>query len=375
MKNLFCILIFTFLFIFSNNSFQSTIFNKMSKETEEENLIISPLSIFQALSLCANGANGQTLQEMLELLQSESIDDLNQINYKILSAFKEFSTIDIANGIMTRFTPLENFTKISEKYLATIEPLIGVDQVNNWCKNKTHGKIEKIMEELDPNALMVILNAVYFKGEWTLKFNEKATKPLPFYNLGKEEININTMSQIGHFYYYEDKKVQAIKLNFEKDYMSAIVILPNEEIDINKYINSLSLSNSEYKQIIEGLKYSKVNLQLPKFELEYSKELNQILKDLGMYEAFSLNYADFTNLKKEKDLFINRVIHKTYLKVFEDGCKAAAVTVIEGAGGASPVQEQIYDMKVNRPFLFLLKNGKLPEGYDLVFMSKIEKLG
>ena len=134
--------------------------------------------------------------------------------------------------------------------------------------------------------------------------------------LGKEEINIDTMSQIGHFYYYEDKKVQAIKLNFEKDYMSAIVILPNEEIDINKYINSLSLSNSEYKQIIEGLKYSKVNLQLPKFELEYSKELNQILKDLGMYEAFSLNYDDFTNLKKEKDLFINRVIHKTYLIVF-----------------------------------------------------------
>ena len=156
--------------------------------------------------------------------------------------------------------------------------------------------------------------------------------------------------------------------------MSAIIILPAEGTDINKYINSLSLSNTEYKQIIEGFRYSKVYLQLPKFELVYKKQLNQILKDLGMYEAFIPSLADFTNLKEEKDLFISKVIHKTYLKVFEDGCEAAAVTAIEGAGSAMPLEEEIHDMKVNRPFLFLLKNSKLPEGYDLVFMSKIETL-
>ena len=111
-------------------SFQSTIFNRMSKDKKGENLIISPLSIFQALSLTANGAKGKTQSEMLALLQCKSVDDLNKVNYEILSAFKNFSTIDIANAVMTKFTPLEEFTSIAKKYLAPIEPLVSVEQVN-----------------------------------------------------------------------------------------------------------------------------------------------------------------------------------------------------------------------------------------------------
>ena len=368
-------IILTCLLISSlNASFQSTLFNKMNKEKKGENLIISPLSIFQILSLTANGAKEQTLTEMLELLQCENIDQLNQINYRILIAFEKFSTIDIANAIMTKFTPVEEFTTIAKRYLATIEPLISVDQVNEWCYNKTHGKIDKILKELDPFTLIILINAVYFKGEWRSKFQSTLTKPLPFYNLGSEEINVDTMIQIGHFNYYEDKKVQAIELNFRKDYMSAIIILPAEGTDINKYIDTLSISNSEYKKIIDGLKYSKVHIQLPKFELRFEQKLNEILKDMGMYDAFIPSVANFTGLREEGDLFISQVIHKTYLKVFEDGCEAAAVTAVDGAGGAMPVKETIYDMKINRPFLFLLKNSKLPAGYDLVFMSKIEKL-
>ena len=366
--------VFTFFFALSNCSFQTTLFNRMCKESEGDNVIISPLSIFQALSLCANGANGQTLQEMLELLQSDSIDELNQINYDILSIFKNFKTIEAANAVMLRFTPPEDFTEIAEQYLAPIEPLIDVDQVNNWCKNKTHGKIEKILDELDSNVLMIILNAVYFKGVWFKKFEEYETKKLPFYNFGTEEITIDTMNQIDHFLYKEDKTVQVIELPFKEDYMAAYIVLPAEGTDINKYINSLSISNDGYKEIYEGMTYSRVHLQLPKFKLEYKIKLNKILSDLGMYEAFSPMDADFTNLRKEKDLFITKVIHKTYLRVFEDGCEAAAVTVIEGAGAAMPMEDKIYDMKVNRPFLFFLKNARLPKGYDLVFMSKIEKL-
>ena len=103
--------------------------------------------------------------------------------------------------------------------------------------------------------------------------------------------------------------------------------------------------------------------------------LNDVLKDLGMYKAFDSLEADFTGLRKEGELYVEKVIHKTYLKVFEDGCEAAAVTAIVVAGGAGPMEEEkIYDMKINRPFLFLLKNDALPAGHDLVFMSKIEKL-
>ena len=219
---------------------------------------------------------------------------------------------------------------------------------------------------------MVVLNAVYFKGEWTKKFEDYLTKPLPFYNFGKEEIEIETMSQIDYFNYYEDKKVQAIELRFKEDYMSAIIILPSEEIDINNYIDTLSISNDEYSNIINGLQFAKVHVQLPKFELEMKETLNGILSDLGMYEAFDPDNADFTGLRTEGELFISYVIHKTYLKVFEQGCEAAAVT-IQIYGNAGPIEEKIYDMKINRPFLFLLKNSILPDRHNLVFMSKIEK--
>ena len=178
MNKFFYLLTFLFFANFSNCSFQSTIFNRMNQNKIGKNLIISPLSIFQALSLTANGARKETLSEMLDVLQYENIDDLNKVNLQILSIVKDFSTIDIANAVMTRFNPLKEFNLIADKYLAPIEPLISVEQVNNWCKNKTHGKIDKILDELEPNTLMIILNAVYFKGEWEKKFLESFTNKL-----------------------------------------------------------------------------------------------------------------------------------------------------------------------------------------------------
>jgi len=283
MKQLLNFVIILFFINFSNCSFQSSIFYRMNKERIGENLIISPLSIFQALSLAANGAKKETLSEMLDVLQYENIDELNKINLQILSIVKDFSTLDIANAVMTRFNPLKEFNIFAEKYLAPIEPLA---------------------------TLMVLLNAVYFKGEWLSKFESFLTKKLPFYNLGNEEINVDTLTQIEHFRYYEDKRCQVIQLPFIKDFMSAIIILPSEGTDINKFINSLAISNEEYNKIIDGLDYVKVHLQLPKFELEFKEKLNEILKDLGMHNAFNPKDADFTGLKEGGEIFIDSEIIK-----------------------------------------------------------------
>ena len=374
MRNIITLLLTSFLINSFNCSFQSKLFNRMNKKKIGENLIISSLSIFQALSLTANGAKRDTLSEILDLLEASSLEDLNQMNYKILSIIKDFSTIDIANGVMSKFTPLAEFVEEAEKYLALVEPLKSAEQVNNWCSNKTHGKINNVLPYLDPSIVMIILNAVYFKDEWSSQFEEYLTKDLPFYNLGNIEKKVKTMSQIEYFPYYEDKKVQAIKLRFSHDYMSAIIILPADGTDINKYINTLSNSNDEYKKIMDGFKSAQVHLQLPKFEVKFSEKLNEILKDLGMYKAFDSEYADFTGLRKEGELYISEVIHKTYLKVNEQGTEAAAITEVIFDESAREDPDKIYDMKVNRPFLFLLKNNKLPAGYDLLFMSKIEKV-
>jgi len=135
----------------------------MNKSKRGKNLIISPLSIFQILSLTTNGANGQTQKEMIQALQGIDIEKLNNLNYEILEIFKKFKTVEIANSIMSRFIPRKEFTEIAKKYCAPQEQLISLEQVNNWCSEKTYGKITKILDQLDDNVRMILLNAVYFK--------------------------------------------------------------------------------------------------------------------------------------------------------------------------------------------------------------------
>ena len=368
------LLVVSLLFNSLNCSFQVSIFNELNKSKRGQNLIISPLSIFQILSLTANGAKGQTQKEMVQTLQGADLDKLNYINYEMLDIFQKFETVEIANAVMSRFTPLKEFNEIAEKYCAPLEQLISVQQVNNWCSEKTHGKITKIIDQLNASVQMILLNAVYFKGEWSKQFKESLTKKKVFYNLGTEIKEVDTMNKLDHFSYYEDTKVQAIQLPFTKDDMSALIILPRENTDINKYIASLNSNENSLSDLISKLKYSKVNLELPKFKLEFSSSLKETLKDMGMSTAFT-NDADLTGLREERNLKIDDVLHKTFLKVNENGTEAAAVTaVIIKYTSARPVQEKIYQMKVNRPFLFMLRSNKLPSDYDMLFMSKIESI-
>ena len=369
--------LFIIAFILFNSlycSFQISIFNEMNKSKKGQNLIISPLSIFQILSLTTNGADSETQLEMIEALQNEDLDQLNSINYEILEVLNKCETVDIANAVMARFTPLENFLEISENYCAPFEQLLSAQQVNNWCSEKTHGKIKKILDKLEDDVQMILLNAVYFKGEWSSKFEKMNTRNKTFYNLGTEEKVVDTMSQLTHFKYYEDNQIQAVELPYKKDKMSALVILPRKNVDINKYILSLDTEKDSLSNIVSNLKSHKVSLELPKFELEFSSSLKEVLQKMGMEKAFT-NNADFSGLRKDAILKIDEVLHKTYLKVNEDGTEAAAVTaVIITYGSAMPEPEIIYEMKVNRPFLFILRSNDLPKDNDILFISKIEKL-
>ena len=371
MKSLFIIMFFTLLFIL-NCSFQISLFQEINKIKKGQNLIISPLSIFQILSLTANGAKEQTQLEMVQALQNEDIEELNSINYKILEISKNFTTVEIANAVMSKFLPTQQFLDISENYCAPYQKLLSAQQVNNWCDEKTHGKISKIIDDLDSRIQMILLNAVYFKGEWKSKFNEQITEKKNFYNKGIEIKQIDTMTQLSHYFYYEDNKIQIIDLPYKKDNMSALIILPRENIDINKYISSLDSYKNDLNDLIKKLNYSKVKLELPKFELEFFISLKEILSDMGMEKAFT-NMADFTGLREEGNLKIDEVLHKTYLKVNENGTEAAAVTaVVITKTSVRPIPEKIYEMKVNRPFLFFLRSKSLPLDNDLLFMSKIE---
>ena len=371
--------IFVLLLLINNSliscSFQIALFKKLNEKNK--NLIISPLSIFQALSLVSNGAKDETLKELLTLLDDKGLDEINEINSKILSLMKEMSSLEIANAIMSKLSPLPKFSKIAkEKYSSEIQSLKSAKQVNNWCDKKTHGKITKIIDEIDESVFMIILNAVYFKGEWVNKFKKQSTTKKMFYNFNSQTSgkNVDMMQITSFFSYFEDSNLQAVRLPYEKDSISAIVILPKKDLNINEFIELLDKDNEYFYSIIDNFKSNKVNLEMPKFEITYSKSLKEALKDMGVNLAFSPK-ADFSNIRSQNDLMIDEVIHKTYLKVDEEGTEAAAITMIEMMlTSMAPQFELIHYMKVNRPFLFILRKEDFPKNHDILFISKIEKI-
>ena len=358
----------------ANCSFQISFFKELNKQFINKNLIISPLSAYQILSLAANGAKKNTLTEMISALGGKSLEELNKINMKILKEAKKFSTVEIANAIMTKINPNKNFIASGQKYGASIQTLKSVSQVNSWCNAKTHGKIKKILDSLDGNIKMILLNAVYFKGLWSIPFEKSMTMKRPFYNLNdkSKEKKVDRMQIMDSFQYYEDREVQLIRLPYKKDSMSAIIILPNENKNINEFISELN--DEKLQSLLKRMGREKVRLQLPKFELEFSSMLNSVLKKLGMNDAFNEIKANLEGIGK--NLYIGEVIQKTYLKVDESGTEAAAVTIVTVKEKGIKIEKRpkIYSMIVERPFLFLLANDKLPINNEMLFISKIEKL-
>ena len=355
--------------ILVNAAFQTSVFRETNNDFPGKNVCVSPLSMFQVLGLTTNGAKGVTQDEMVSALEATSLENLNTINLNLLQIIKQFETVEIANGVMTKFDPTKMFLKVCIKYEAPIEPLISVNQVNEWCAEKTHGKITNILDELQPDTAMLLLNAVYFKANWLHEFEPALTYTGDFTDPtvkgGTKKVKF--MTQTEYFKYYEDKSVQVVELPYKNDSMSAIVILPNEKTDLNSYLKSFD--DEVLNILLAGLSSNRVRLSLPKFEIEFKNKFKDILKRLGMVQAFDGN-ADFSGIKCYGGIYINDVIHKTYLKVDEYGSEAAAVTVVEMLDTALPPTKTII-MDVNRPFIFLLRSRKLPKNNDLLFMAKV----
>ena len=354
------------------NDFQLEILKQVNSKNIGRNILVSPLSIYHILSLAANGAANKTLSEMLNLLGDKNQSDLNKKNELISSIISQLETVKMANAIFTKFKPEETFLKSVAKYESTIDELKSVEQVNSWCSKATNNIINHIINSID-NSLMILINAIYFKGNWKIPFYKNSTEKLPFYNYNKQETLIDFMKVTNKFDYFEDENIQAIKLDYNKDDLSAVIILPKKEKekDINNYIKNFN--TEKYNSIIKALRTEEVNLSLPKFEIDYEEELNDSLIKMGMKEAF-IN-ADFSKMKREKDINISNVIHKTYIKVDEEGTVAAAVTAIDYtfAGSIFDDYEEIF-MDVNHPFLFVIRSSYMPDGHDILFFTKIESL-
>ena len=356
--------------IISKGNFQIKIFQEINKLNIGKNIMVSPLSIYHILSLTANGAANKTLAEMLQALSEKNLNELNNNNKLISSSISKIKSIELANAVFTRFKPLENFTKIIQEYKAKLDELKDAAQVNQWCSEATHKKIPKIVDKISGTDKMVLINAIYFKGIWQQPFDKKATYIDTFMSLNKYPKKVSFMKNTKEFYYFEDTNIQAISLNYNKDNLRALIIMP-KKTEINNYIKTFT--SEKYHMIIKELINKKVILSLPKFEIDFSAELRSNFQALGMKEAFTKS-ADFSVMKKEKDIYISLIIHKTFIKVDEKGTEAAAATAVVMRETCAFPPEPVPIMKVDHPFLFIIGNNDLPQGNDMIFISKVENL-
>ncbi len=349
-------------FAMSSNDFGFRLLEELRKVDDTSNVFISPASIMLALAMTYNGSAGTTQFEMQNVLalQGMSIDSVNAAAKRIMGWLEDADTsiqLAIANSIWKKdgFPFREPFIQMTRDYYdSDVYPLTTAPEINNWVADKTNDKIKKIIDTITPDDIMFLINAIYFKGEWTDRFDEHATRDRDFNLISGQVIKHPLMDIRGDFSYWEDSDLQAITLPYGDRAFSMVVLLPRNGFGIQQLLDSLS---AETWQAIRAHQWEREgHLELPKFTIEYEASLKRQLSEMGMEKAFQEEGADFSNMwypKPDSNVYIGDVLHKTYVKVNEKGTEAAAVTVVEMKlmETAAVMHESPFEMIVDRPFV------------------------
>lgn len=346
-------------------------FDLLEYMPDNENYMVSPFSIKMAMLMAANGAEGKTQQEILTAFGIEDIDEYNKFSKEIIEKYNsnEKVKLNVANSIWLN-TDREALAEFSDEYKNIIAEYFdgtanevnnsnAVEKINTWCSEKTNGKIDKIIN--DSPFLSALVNAIYFKGEWAKQFDESNTIKDNFSTYNGSFIEKDFMQKTSNFGYYEDDTMQMVEMPY-KDYSTSMyVVLP-------KVDNKLDIENA-----IENLKATRVSIKLPKFKVEFSKNLNEMLKEMGIQNAFSPVGAEFKNkmyINLLDNAYISNVLHKTFIEVDENGTEAAAVTaVIMMTNLAMPI-EQPKQFIADKPFIYFIRDN---ESGAILFMGEIVK--
>lgn len=368
--------------ITADRAFSYEIFrNTVAFDDEEENVFISPLSISMALAMTLNGAEGETFGQMRETLKLQGMN-LEQINDAFKSLIDLLVNVDpevtfkIANSIWYEedFSVKPDFLeRVQSHYKASIHELdfldpASVNTINQWVKENTEGLIEKIIDEIGDEMVMYLINALYFKGDWLRQFDKKDTRPSDFYLENGQTVTVDMMYQQDRFATYFSDEVEMIELPYGDSLFTMTVLLPaDRSMPIDRFVEEkITAHNLDNWRSNLHVSSRDVMIHLPKFELEYEIEYNDILKAMGMVMPFDEWNADFSGIAdvSPQNLYISEVKHKTFVRVDEEGTEAAAVTSV-GFGATSMPPAVIVD----RPFVFIIYERE--SGTNL-FMGKVK---
>lgn len=334
-----------------------------STVSTDENPLISPLSVLCALAMTANGAKGGTLAQMEDIF-GLSVKELNEYLHAYMESLPSGDKykVSLANSIWfkdgDRLTVERDFLQTNADYYGASVYKAAFDDatlkdINNWVSGKTGGMIKDILKKIPDEAVMYLVNALAFDAEWQSIYKENQVRDGTFTTESGEARNLEMMYGSEHMYLDDGSATGFIKYYAGRKYAFA-ALLPNEGISVGDYI--ASLTGPGFMNTLQNAQSIQVNTAIPKFESEYSVEMSDILKSMGMTDAFDADLADFTGLGAWKDgnIFINRVIHKTYIAVDEKGTKAGAATVVEMANGSAMAAGEPKTVYLDRPFVYML---------------------
>jgi serine protease inhibitor len=360
----------------ANGDFAIKLFKQLHLGEPNVNIFVSPFSISTALTMTLNGANGQTLDDMrntLEIadLEMPSVNDSYKQLLAALPALDPKTKLKLANSIWPEkdFPVLPAFLDLNANYFnSQVIPVNFKDpaviaQVNKWIGENTDGLIKEALKELPPDVVMLLINAIYFKGAWQTEFDKKNTHKTNFYAVGGP-VQVDMMHiPESDFPYFSNDLFQAIDLPYGDSIFSMTVLLPHEGHTVQEVIDAMSPQN--WNLWLNALSTQSVQLFLPKFKMEYGKKLKRTLSDMGMQVAFS-NAADFSKMIDGGGVFIDEVIHKAFVEVNEEGTEAAAVTIVIMTKDASAIAKPT--VRVDRPFVFVIRDNNTK---SVLFIGKV----
>jgi len=325
--------------------------------------VISPLSVHTDLAMVADGANGQTLSQMRTALDLAGMNEASSnAAYANLLARLDASkdvVVSVANSLW-----IDKGFAVEPSYLATNKRYFGaairsldlqaasaVTAINDWVSSATKGKITQLLESPPPaDTVLFVINATYFKGDWLSPFDPNMTAKQAFH-LPAGTAEVETMHQTSEWRYAQTPDLQAVELPYKGDAVRMVVLLPSTTSSLDKLVDNLTAE--KFAALRASLEPTRVALSLPKTEVRWGASLVSELKALGMTDAFSRETADLGRISTSQGLFVQDVLHKTYLRVDEKGTEAAAVTSTQIGATALPVTPPV-EMTVDRPYLMAI---------------------
>ena len=346
----------------NSNEFAWKFFKEVSKG-EQQDVFVSPLSVTYALGMLSNGAVGDTQKEILEGLEFRSgkVEDINSLCHQLMiesPKLDKSTKVSIANAVVAnKNKPLQpDFKNVVEKQyqaLVTNQDFSSpatLSFINQWASDHTQGMVPKILERINPDGVSYLLNALYFKGIWYRQFDKKHTKKEAFTKADGTKSQVQMMHQKEQFLIGENEMYQTVVLPYGNGSYEMIVVLPREGKKLSDVL--VAMNGKQWKDNLKNTYSSEVDLKLPRFTSVYNRELNDVLKLLGMNAMFDPSKANLTKMSAVSS-FVSMVLQKAKIEVDEEGSKAAAVTVVETLTTAAPPSRPIM-FHANRPFMYAI---------------------